>query len=151
LSNPQAFFFDTSILVGLFNKNKTEENLAEKAFQYMGQYPHASRHIVTPCLAELFYKTRKFISPTDIRKNLRILNIELYPASEAREKALYESYCESTYKNEYDFADFYISGIALDFDPVEILTLDTDDIALAMSRAYAASTRKSRIQITPFR
>ncbi|MDZ4660707.1 MAG: hypothetical protein SGJ18_03725 [Pseudomonadota bacterium] len=150
MSNPKALFFDTSILVAFFNKNKTEEKIAEQAFQYADQFPHASRHIVTPCLVELFYKTRKTISPKDIRRNLSNLHIELYATDEKRERAFYERYCESTHKNEYDFADFYMGGVSLDFDPVEILTLDTDDIALAMSRAFTAFPSKSKFLIRSF-
>jgi predicted nucleic acid-binding protein len=150
LSNPQAIFFDTSILVGFFNKNKTEEKIADLALQFADRFPHASRHIVTPCLVELFFKTQKVISPKDIRKNLSLLHIELYPTNEKREIELYEKYCESTYKNEYDFADFYMCSVSLDFNIVEILTLDKDDIALAMSRAYSVSTRKSNFHIRHF-
>lgn len=150
MSNPQAFFFDASILVGFFNKNKSEEKLADQAFEYANGFPHAARLIVTPCLIELFFKTQKVIAPKDIRHNLNLLNIEIYPTKEVREKSIFESYCETTYKNEYDYADFYMCIVSLDFDPVEILTLDKDDIGLAMSRAFQASNRKSAFHVRSF-
>jgi hypothetical protein len=31
LNNPQAFFFDASILVGFFNKNNSERKLADSS------------------------------------------------------------------------------------------------------------------------
>lgn len=150
MSNPQAFFFDASILVGFFNKNKSEEKLAEQAFEYANKFPHAARLVVTPCLVELFFKTQNNIAPKDIRHNLKLLNIEIYPTSETREKEIYEGYCASTYKKEYDFADYYMCSVSLDFDRVEILTLDKDDIGLAMARAFNSSKRKSTFYVRQF-
>lgn len=150
MSNPQALFFDASILVGIFNKNKSEEKLAEQALLHADKFPHAARLVVTPCLVELFFKTQKVIAPKDIRYNLKLLNIELYPSTETREKEIYEAYCGSTYKKEYDFADFCMCSLSLDFNSVEILTLDKDDIALAMSRAFQVSNRKSKFYVRSF-
>ena len=42
-------------------------------------------------MVELFFKTQKVISPKDIRYNLKLLNIELYPSTETREKEIYEA------------------------------------------------------------
>ncbi len=150
MSHPQAFFFDSSILVGFFNKNDSEVKLAQQAFSHADNFPHAARLVITPCLVEIFFKTQNIIAPQHVRQNLRLLNIELYPTTEAREKELYEAYCASTYKKEYDFADFCMCSVSLDFDPVEILTLDKDDIGLAMARAYQASSRKSAFYVRQF-
>jgi predicted nucleic acid-binding protein len=150
LTPPQALFFDASILIGLFNKDRSEMDLADQAFKYADTLPHAARLVVTPCLVELFFKTRKILAPKDIQYNFRLLNIELYPTTETRERELFKKYCESTYKKEYDFADFYMCAVALDFNPTEILTLDRDDIGLAMSRAHGTFSKKPHFNIRQF-
>lgn len=40
-----------------------------------------------------------------------LLHIELYPTTESREKEIFENYCASTYKKEYDFADYHMCSV----------------------------------------
>lgn len=151
MSNPLALFFDTSTLVAAFNKNKSEEQIAQAAIDYAAQYPHAARLTVSPCLVELFYKTRKSMNPKDVKKNLDILNITLFPITDTFESLLFNTYCSVAYKNEFDFADFCLCSSALYFPKVEILTMDNDDLPLAMARAYGnlQSTAEFHIQTFP--
>lgn len=46
MSNPQAIFFDTSILVALLNKNPSEHKIAEQAFIYAEKFPHSALSLI---------------------------------------------------------------------------------------------------------
>jgi predicted nucleic acid-binding protein len=150
LSNPQALLFDTSILLAHINRNKTENEIAAKALAYADQFPHAARLTVSACMVELFDHTRKFMDPKDVLLNLNLLNIKLCSISDSMEQDVLELYCKFTFKNEYDFADFSLCTIGLMFNPVTVLTMDRDDMALAMARAFSVGTNKSTFHVEPF-
>lgn len=148
LSNPQAVFFDTGVLIALFNKS--EKAIADAAIDQIVKFPHASRHMVTPSLVELFYKLRKVISPSDIQKNLDHLGITFLPIASSQEQNFYKSFCGITYKSEFDYADYYLCSAALMFNHSLILTIDRDDLPLALRRAQEHTVSKSHVQLLPF-
>ena len=150
MNNPRALFFDTSILVACFNSNPTENKIADQAFEYADKYPHAARLTVSSCLVELFYKVRKTVAPKDVQTGLKALNIELCAIDDNMEQSLFDLYCAVAYKNEFDFADFCLCSTALMFNPVEILTMDKNDLSLAMARAHSVSPFKSAFHLRPF-
>jgi hypothetical protein len=147
LSSPQALLLDSGILIALFSKNPTEQKRASEATMLMSNYPHASRHLVTPCLVELFYKVRKFISPEDVKKNLDFLSITLLPTAGKIENDIFSSYVQINYKNHFDYADYYLCQCALLFRSSMILTIDKDDMPLALNTAqkYLKSSNECRL------
>lgn len=90
------------------------------------------------------------MDPKHVRFNLDILSIKLFPVSDEMEQELFDKYCKAAYKNEFDFADFCLCSVALMLNPVHVLTMDKDDLALAMSRAFAASPNKSQFHLQTF-
>ena len=76
MSNPDAIFFDTGIVLSFFNT--AEQNIANAALEHIESYPLSARHILTPNLVELFYKLRKVISPKDVRSGLDSYGIFLF-------------------------------------------------------------------------
>lgn len=147
MSNPQAVLFDTGVLIALFNKS--EKAIADAAIDQIAKLPHASRHMVTPSLVELFYKLRKVVSPSDIQKNLDHLGIEFLPVTPAQEQSFYKSFCDITYKSEFDYADYYLCRAALLFKHSLVLTIDRDDLPLALRRAQEHTSSKSNAQLLP--
>ncbi len=147
MSNPQAVFFDTGVLIALCNKS--EKAIAEAAIDQVVKLPHASRHRVTPSLVELFYKLRKTISPHDIQKNLDYLGITFLPVDSAKEQGFYKTFCDITYKSEFDYADYYLCRAALMFKHSLVLTIDRDDLPLALRRAQEHTGSKSHTQLLP--
>lgn len=147
MSNPQAVFFDTGILIALCNKS--EQKIADAAIDRVAKLPHASRHMITPCMVELFYRFKKVISPNDIQKNLDQLAITFLPVDAKRELEIYNSFCSMTYKSEFDYADYYLCRAALMFKHSLILTIDRDDLPLALWRAQEHTASHVLPQLLP--
>lgn len=150
LSNPQAAFFDTGVLIALFNKS--EKDVADAVYEHLDKLPHASRHVVGPSMVELFYKLRKgkLVSPRDVLKNLDHLGITLFPVTPVQDADIFSSYCEISYKNEFDYADYYICRTALFFSKAEVLTIDRKDLPLALYKAQEHIKSTSCVQLVPF-
>jgi predicted nucleic acid-binding protein len=151
LSKPAAVFFDTGPLISLFNINPSEKHIVSQTFEHLDKLPHASRHIVGPSLVELFYKLRKLMSPKDVKRNLDAVGITLFPVVPKIESEILSSYCEINYKNEFDYADFFLCRAALFFKHSQILTIDRDDLPLAFSKAYESRFRDRHLELIPFR
>lgn len=150
MSNPQALLLDSGILIALFSKNPTEQKRADDATALMLNYPHASRHLVTPCLVELFYKVRKVISPEDVKKNLNFLSITLLPTTGKIETDIFNSYSQINYKNHFDYADYFLCQCSLLFRSSMILTIDKDDMPLALNTAQKDLKSSNECRLVSF-
>ena len=140
--SPDALFYDTSILVAHFNINKSENHIAEEAMAYAYKFKKASRFTVLPCLVELIHFSRKTMSPSDISRNLKTLQVSVFPMDPDSQKTYLNEFWEGTVKNKYDLADYILCRTALQFPFTHILTMDTRDLPLAMGDAYNRSTHK---------
>jgi hypothetical protein len=135
LSRPQVLFLDTGPVVALFNKG--EEEIAAKTEKLLEEYNFCSRHIVIPNLVELFYmiKQRTKMTPVDVWKNFDHLGIIPLPVPEDLSQAILKMYFGIPLKNAFDFADFYLCCAALQFKYSLIVTIDREDLPLALSWA----------------
>ena len=134
MSNPDAIFLDTGILLALFNSK--EQEIADKALNHLEPFPHAARLVTTPCLVELFYKLRKLLSPKDTHAGLETFGIELLAHDPAFEKKVFKDYCLINHPNSFDYADYFLCRSALLFPHSLILTIDRNDFPNAFGMAY---------------
>ena len=93
------------------------------------------------------------MSPLYVQKNLDLLGITFFPISYAQELNFFNSYCEIPYKNEFDYADYFICRAALEFKSSQVLTIDRDDLPLALTKAYEKQNPKSKsdLHLIPFK
>jgi hypothetical protein len=145
LSNPDAIFFDTGIVLSFFNK--AEQSIAAAALEHIDRYPHTARHILTPNLVELFYKLRKLISPKDVYSGLDSYGINLFSESSTFEKVVFKDYCKINYTHSFDYADYFLCRTALLLPCAQILTIDKNDFPNAYGTAYNDRNYKGHIDV----
>ena len=151
MSSPKIIFLDTGPILSFFNNQ--EEEIADKTLGYLAKYNTCSRHTVSPCLVELFYKVKKSkrLSPADVSKNFDSLGITPFPTSNDLSQRILNSYFQIDYKNGFDFADFFICCVALQFGNSAIVTIDLNDLPLALTAAYKSGffPKENVVQIVP--
>jgi hypothetical protein len=145
LNKPEAIFFDTGIVLSLFNS--AEQNIASAALEHIEGYPHSARHILTPNLVELFYKLRKVISPKDVHSGLASYGINLFSEGSIFEKGVFKDYSKINHTHGFDYADYFLCRTALLLPCAHILTIDKNDFPNAYGTAYNDRTHKEHTDI----
>lgn len=111
--------------------------IADQILDHIEQHPHASRHVVSASMVELFYKLRKYGVRADVAKqNFDHLGITFFPISVKDDISIFNSYCSFGYSVEFDYADYFICNAALKFKASHVLTIDRNDIGFALTKAY---------------
>lgn len=149
----KSIIFDTGAIIELFNKDST--NISDQIENHLADKPHSSRIVYEPNLVELIYlliKKYKSLSPKDIKTNLDHFGIEIYPVPEDYSKKIHSGYFSFTYKDVFDYADFFMCASALRLGSTEILTVDRDDLPNALSAAVKifASKGESSVKLIRF-
>lgn len=132
----RPIIFDTGALIALFNKAEVE--IANKIHLVLDQNPHSARLIYEPSLVELFYylvQKHKVMTPQNVGQNLSALGIELQPVPPDFSIKICQYYFTIDYKCPFDYADFFMCCSALRFRDSKILTVDRDDLPLALGEA----------------
>lgn len=152
LSSPDPIFLDTGILIGLCNTQ--EEILANKIIDFLGSRPQAPRLFVEPCLVEFFYKMKKIgkIVPKDLQTNLDSIGAVTFPLLPQESDRILKSYFQLTYKNNFDYADYFLCCSALQFSKSTLLTIDRRDLPLALAAAQKSGINSAShsLQLIPF-
>ncbi len=153
MSSP--IIFDTGALIALFNKN--EAAIGSQIESHISKKPHSPRFVYEPNLVELFYllvKRDKLMAPSAVKTNLDHFGIEICPVPPDVSAKISGAYMTITHKSVFDFADFYMcAAVALRFPNSEILTVDRDDLPLALKTAleFFAGDGRASIQLVPFK
>lgn len=151
----KPIIFDTGALIALFNKS--EAAVATQIQSHLDKQPHSARFVYEPNLVELFYllvKRDRMMAPKDVKTNLDHFAVEVCPVPNEVSAKINGAYMTITYKAVFDYADFYMCAAAASrFPSSEILTVDRDDLPLALSTAlgFFASEGKSTVQLIPFK
>lgn len=150
MSNPQVILFDSSIVIAMLNINSSEKHISEKVIEHIAKYPHAARGIASACLTEIYYITRKKIPPDALATTLRYLGIELFPVESKLEESIFQEYSKISYCSLYDFADYSLCRVAAQFDFSQVLSMDRDDMPLAVSNVMG-HFQKSKIELVTWK
>jgi predicted nucleic acid-binding protein len=152
LSSP--LIFDTGALIALFNK--AEKETASEINLFLDKNPHSPRLVYEPSLVELFYflvQKHKVMTPRNVGQNLSALGIELQPVPPEYSIQISQAYFAIDFKCPFDYADFFMCCSALRFADSKILTVDHDDLPLALGEAIKHFSLHGihHSQIVPFR
>ncbi len=151
MNSPGPIFLDSGILIGLCNKQ--EQALADRTLDFLASQLRFPRLFVDPCLVEFFYKMKKLkvMSPRDMKKNFDMLSAVSFPVDHATSQKILNTYFDLNFKNEFDYADYFLCCSALQFPKSRILTIDRDDLPLALSAAYRSGlySQDNLIQLLP--
>lgn len=150
----RPIIFDSGALIALFNKNESE--IAKEIEEHIRRRPHSPRIVYEPNMVEIFYrliKKDKLMAPRDVQTNFDHFGIEIFHPPTAVSEDIMKAYMSISYKAGFDYADFYMCSAAVTrFSDSEILTVDREDLPLALTRAleFFAATGASHVQLFPF-
>jgi predicted nucleic acid-binding protein len=151
LSNPEAFLFDSSIIIAMLNLNPSENGISDQVLKYVMEMPQVPRLTVSPCFTEIFYKCKKAkVPPEAVRNLLEESKIYLIPIAPDLEHKIFEAYAKYPYRAPFDFADFSICMIGVSyFEYSQVLTLDRNDMPIAVGTCLEKNPTK-HLEAIPF-